>query len=359
MLSPFQRQHILTGTLGKRVGTHSGAVPQPSHPTVNLHVRRQLVVTIQLLSKLDLVTSNWKIRCGGRSHQTHPVESRTWKPSRKQHTGAGMQARQKPSAGKRKAPIQCEEQRCQEERKSYYLTDGTETRDNVFLMFKVQEFLASQSIGRFVNTDEFKGAMKIDLCDARNSWLAEALRSNPTIVSKVDANGGLLLKRKHPLDIDNDATLRRHLIFNIPKGYVENDNGLVMLGVSESELKGTYPSVFMDVDTLIEDGDVTAVMHSNGSRTLFPAVPGMQASQMCRDLWHSIKVPSGHDLRKEMLSRKLRTEEDYRQRTERDATRRRASQAHQEKLAQEAKQAKKQEKFDKQMEEWRAKNHFN
>jgi len=132
----------------------------------------------------------------------------------------------------------------------------------------------------------------------------------------------------------------------------------VMLGVSESELKGTYPSVLMDVDTLIEDGDLTAVMHSNGSRTLFPAVPGMQASQMCRDLWHSVKVPSGPDLKKEMLRLKLRTEEDYRQRTERYASRRRAEQAHQEKLAKEANEAKKQAKFDRQMEEWRARNGF-
>ena len=270
-----------------------------------------------------------------------------------------MQAPQKPSVGKRKKqPVECEEQRMQDERKPYYRTDGTESKDNIHVMFDVHEFLASQPIGRFVNTDEFKGALKIDLCDARNSWLAESLRFNPSIVSDVGADGGLLLKRKHPLDIHNEGTLRHHLLYKIPRGDVKTDNGLAMLGVSESELKGTYPSVFMDVDSLIEDGDVAALMHSNGSRTLFPAVPGIQASQMCRDLWHSIKVPSGPELKKEMLRLKLRTEEDYKQRTERDARRRRAEQDHREKLAKEAKEEKKKEKFAKQMDEWRAKNGF-
>ena len=268
-----------------------------------------------------------------------------------------MEAPQKPSAGKRKKePVECEEQRQQDERKPYYLTDGTESRDNIRVMFNVHDFLESQPIGRFVNTDEFKGALKIDLCDSRNAWLANSLRSNRAIVSRMDANGGLLLKRKHPFDIHDDATLRHHLLFKLPNGQVKSDKELVMIGMSESELKGTYPSVFMDVDTLIEDGDVTAVMHSNGTRTLFPTVPGMQATQMCRDLWHSIKVPSGPDLQKEMLRLKLRTSQDYRKRTERDAMRRRAEQAHQESLEEQAKQAKKEARMAKQMEKYCNKN---
>lgn len=229
----------------------------------------------------------------------------------------------------------------------YYLADGTARATNP--MYGIHEFLQSQPIGQFVTMNDFKTDMKIDLTDERNVWLVECLLRNTEITTRFDDNGTLLFKRKHALDIHDDATLRHHLLYKLPEGHIVDESGLVMMGTLETELRNTYPSVYMDVDALIEDGDLVSVPGINGVSALLPAPPGIQASAMCRSLWDSIIVPSRNDLQNALIRSGRRTEADYEKRKQYHAKQRRVEQDERAAISKEAKNAARDEKIKKMM----------
>ena len=130
---------------------------------------------------------------------------------------------------------------------------------------------------------------------------------------------GELLKYRPPFGVQNRNSLSHFLSRTMPGGGGEVE------GVKHSELRAdeTYPGVDSDIHELVAQGKCVRIFDSDKKTrdfVLFANPPGRAATEELRSLWREEKVPL--ELNKELLSRKLRTQEEFDARMERVAERR-------------------------------------
>jgi hypothetical protein len=226
------------------------------------------------------------------------------------------------------------------EARAYFLTDGTETTANP--MFDIHRYLRAQPSGYgVVSMDKFKTDVGIDLKDPRNADLLQGLCHNEML----DV-GESTLKRRHPMGVENEHMMYTLFQDDIPNGRLKTNNGLNAMGVSEKQLVDCFDGADMCIDEMIKDGVVEEICTKDSTsgrmqRVFFPAVKGMAASKDLRDLWHSIEVPGGAQLKEELLKRGLRTPQEYEMRKKREKERREKEIATREREKQLAKAEKK------------------
>lgn len=120
----------------------------------------------------------------------------------------------------------------------------------------------------------------------------------------------------------------KHLLTRAMPGVDEaSGRSLEQVGETEavlrSKLRGaeTYPGLDVDIDDLLAQGSCVRVPWTDRKSSdfvLFAAPPGVAANAEVRALWRDgEKVPSGEELPKELVRRKLRSEDELMQRARR------------------------------------------
>jgi hypothetical protein len=178
----------------------------------------------------------------------------------------------------------------------------------------IQIFL--QEHGSEATLDEVRRGVGVDL-QQQQGLLLDALRCNPRIEA-IGLASGELLKYRPPFGVRNRGALS-HLLSRTMPGGGETES------VLRSELKAdeTYPGVDADIDELLAQGKCVRVFVTHKKTrdfALFANPPGRAATEEMCNLWREEKIPL--ELEKELLSRKLRTQEEFDARRERVAARR-------------------------------------
>ena len=178
----------------------------------------------------------------------------------------------------------------------------------------IQIFL--QEHGSEATLDEVRRGVGFDL-QQQQGRLLDALRRNPR-VEAIGLASGELLKYRPPFGVRNRGALS-HLLSRTMPGGGETES------VLRSELKAdeTYADVDVDIDELLAQGRCVRVWVTHKKTrdfALFGNPPGRRATEEICNLWSEQRVPL--ELKKELLSRKLRTQEEFDAREDRVAARR-------------------------------------
>lgn len=144
----------------------------------------------------------------------------------------------------------------------------------------------------YVTSHDILEHFRLDIFDHRNHHFRRRIADNPHL-RVIDQDGSFSVRHRPKMDIHNREQLGGLFSHRLPGGLerVDGHSRDALIGVHEDDIKDAYPSISMDLDDMVQAGEVCCLQDKPprgvGKRIFFPAPHGSPFG--APSLYHSIK----------------------------------------------------------------------